>query len=496
MNCSTKNKIRLLLCWIGTKQASRELQTEAEWNALTVDEFNDFRLHVQIVDPSTGTNISVPPPYVAATPATAPATAAAELASARQELESFKRGLKRDGALYPTFRDERTWDNWHHSMMAQAQAHDVVEVLDGTYDPPDDYIHRALFDQKQSFMYSVLNRVVQTNMGKTIVRKYTDTYDAQRVYKELSAHMKKSTAAELSIAKLNEFLTLARLDSRWNGTNVGFILHWQEKMRQYEDMVPPNKTYLDGVKKRMLESAVRAIPELRQVKTNEELARATNGGISLTYTEYVNLLVSAATRRDTEVKPTSSRSKRSVNIAATDFSTRYGYDAADSFTTGYVDGGDEFFDHTTSAYGVYTASIDNYSYDDYCEDLQLIANVHERIPQDIWQTLTKEARDYFRGQMQDSINKRNGNHNDNHNNSSNNGNNSFSRNRDRDCRPPQSSMGSANRPKSYGQQPRKANVHSFGSDYDDYDYNVEAYDEAGGYSATNGDVYEDEATDN
>jgi hypothetical protein len=120
------------------------LQTEAEWNTLTVDEFNDFCLHVQIVDPSTGTNISVPPPYVAATPATAPATAASELASARQELESFKQGLKRDSALYPTFRDECTWDNWHCSMMAQARAHDVVEVLDGMYNPPKDDINRAL----------------------------------------------------------------------------------------------------------------------------------------------------------------------------------------------------------------------------------------------------------------------------------------------------------------------------------------------------------------
>jgi hypothetical protein len=136
-----------------------------------------------------------------------------DLISAFHELEVFKQGLKQDGALYPTFRNKRTWDNWHCSMMALARSHDVAEVLDGTYNLPNDEVNKALFDQKQLFMYTILNQVILTDMGKTTVCKYSETYNAQCVYKELSAHMKKSTAAELSIEKLNEFLTLACLDS-------------------------------------------------------------------------------------------------------------------------------------------------------------------------------------------------------------------------------------------------------------------------------------------
>jgi hypothetical protein len=43
-NCGTRGKIKLLICWISIKQDNHELATEADWNALLVDEFNDFRL--------------------------------------------------------------------------------------------------------------------------------------------------------------------------------------------------------------------------------------------------------------------------------------------------------------------------------------------------------------------------------------------------------------------------------------------------------------------
>ena len=40
---------------------------------------------------------------------------------------------------------------------------------------------QELFQQQQYFMYSVFNKVVQSDMGKTIVRKYAATLDAQTV---------------------------------------------------------------------------------------------------------------------------------------------------------------------------------------------------------------------------------------------------------------------------------------------------------------------------
>ena len=46
------------------------------------------------------------------------------------------------------------------------------EILEKDYIPGYDDDSQELFKQKQYFMYSVLNKVLQSDMGKTIVRKY------------------------------------------------------------------------------------------------------------------------------------------------------------------------------------------------------------------------------------------------------------------------------------------------------------------------------------
>ena len=38
---------------------------------------------------------------------------------------------------------------------------------------------QELVQQNQHFMYSVFNKVLQSDMGKTIVRKYAPTLDAE-----------------------------------------------------------------------------------------------------------------------------------------------------------------------------------------------------------------------------------------------------------------------------------------------------------------------------
>ena len=50
-----------------------------------------------------------------------------------------------------------------------------------------------LFKQKQYFMYSVFNKVLQSDMGKTIVRKYASTLDAQSVWKDFETHTSRSS---------------------------------------------------------------------------------------------------------------------------------------------------------------------------------------------------------------------------------------------------------------------------------------------------------------
>ena len=52
---------------------------------------------------------------------------------------------------------------------------------------------QELFEAKQTFMFSVFNANLQTDMGKTIVRRRLANTDAQAVWKELSEHMRTSS---------------------------------------------------------------------------------------------------------------------------------------------------------------------------------------------------------------------------------------------------------------------------------------------------------------
>jgi hypothetical protein len=161
-------------------------------------------------------------------------------------------------------KEQKHWNNWNRSVIAQARTHNISDVFDTEYKPTSE-LEATLFDQKQSFAYSMLNRVVMTDVGKSIVCDHEHDYDAQSVYCKLVAHTKTWTAAELACDKLLDYLTTSKLDSRWRGTTEGCILHWKDQLRQLEEMRPAEQRMSNGIKRRMLESAVHGVES--QVKT-------------------------------------------------------------------------------------------------------------------------------------------------------------------------------------------------------------------------------------
>ena len=65
-----------------------------------------------------------------------------------------------------------------------ATTHGCEVILNGDYKPENNDDSQELFKQKQYFMYSVFNKVLQSDMGKTIVRKYAPSMDAQLVWRD------------------------------------------------------------------------------------------------------------------------------------------------------------------------------------------------------------------------------------------------------------------------------------------------------------------------
>ena len=68
-------------------------------------------------------------------------------------------------------------------LFTTAKSHDDSEILDPTFIPGPPPEEKDLFEAKQVFMYKVFNETILTDMGRTKVRKYLKTTDAQAVWK-------------------------------------------------------------------------------------------------------------------------------------------------------------------------------------------------------------------------------------------------------------------------------------------------------------------------
>ena len=150
-------------------------------------------------------------------------TATQPRATSNRKLISFRKGIKREETAYPTLKDERYFDSFSRSLYITAKSHECEDVLDPEYTP------------SQVFMFSVLDKHLLTDMGKTIVRKYVHTTDAQSVWKDFQEHMKSSSKGASGKRRLTQSVTNTVLDDNYKGTTEQFVLHFNEQLRQLEE---------------------------------------------------------------------------------------------------------------------------------------------------------------------------------------------------------------------------------------------------------------------
>jgi len=86
-------------------------------------------------------------------------------------------------------------------------------------------------------MYAVFEKMLLTDKGKALVCQNQQTFDAQKIYRELSAYAMQSTKASMDASSLLSYITSTNLgDGKWKGTTHAFILHWQDQVRRYHDL--------------------------------------------------------------------------------------------------------------------------------------------------------------------------------------------------------------------------------------------------------------------
>ena len=239
------------------------------------------------------------------------------------KLMSFKKGIKREITAYPSLNDERYFDGFKRSLFIVAKTHKCSDVLDPNYTPGSEPEQQELFEAKQTFMFSVFNTNLQTDMGKTIVRRHLATTDAQAVWKELSEHMKTSSKGASEKRRLTQYVTNTVLDDNFKGATEQFVLHFNEQFRQLEEISEDDERLPSSVKLTLLQTAVRSINDLRIVETLDEFQSTTHGhgsSTSLSYDTYYDLLINACVRYDKTKKANIGKRR---NVYATNIDETY-----------------------------------------------------------------------------------------------------------------------------------------------------------------------------
>ena len=239
------------------------------------------------------------------------------------ELMSFKKGIKREITAYPSLKDERYFDGFKRSLFIVAKTHECSDVLDPTYTPGSEPEEQELFEAKQTFMFRVFNTNLQTDMGKTIVRRHLVSTDAQAVWKELSEHMKTSSKGASEKRRLTQYVTNTVLDDNFKGTTEQFVLHFNEQFRQLEEISEDDERLPPSVKLTLLQTAVRSINDLRIVETLDEFQSTTHGhgsSTSLSYDTYYDLLINECVGYDKTKKANIGKRR---NVYATNMDDTY-----------------------------------------------------------------------------------------------------------------------------------------------------------------------------
>lgn len=283
-----------------------------DWTNVTQDEYDDYRTSGEYISARTG----LPNPSTTRSTYDVPT-----FVRPRDPLADYRRGVRRDANAFIALKEDKQWDSWERSTVAQARAQDLSDVLDTNYVPstPEE---NELFVEKQKFVYAVLEKNLLTDKGKSLIRHYAATFDAQKVYRDISKYAKSSTQAAMEASTLLAYITSANCgDGTWKGSTQSFILNWQDKIRQYELIIPIGDHFSTTIKRTMLENAVGRIPELRAVKNQAAQHKTQNGVIELSYDQYCSLLASAAQEYDgsliRDLKPPPSAARRSVYFQET-----------------------------------------------------------------------------------------------------------------------------------------------------------------------------------
>jgi hypothetical protein len=295
LNLAEQETLNAFRIWMKSKTDRNVAlpRTFVEWMDLTNADFDAFRISKTYVNYVSGD---------------APLTASGQNPSfAKALIEERKEAVRRDPKPFPELKDDRKWNRFKSDTIIQAKAQNLEDVLKSKAEyTPDDPIDAELFQLDNNFMFGVLHAKVHTTQGKAILREHENTMDAQAVWSEMCTAYDTGTAESVKAADIMKYVMTTRItDGGWTGTKKNYILHWEDQIRQFNDLTDPAMHLHESWKQVMLELAVSDLPDFARVRDIADLIQTatknnTAGAFHLDYTSYRSLLLSTAERIDAE----------------------------------------------------------------------------------------------------------------------------------------------------------------------------------------------------
>ena len=218
------------------------------------------------------------------------------ISNSQTALNNFKRITKRDASAYPIFKNDLYYDTFQRSFLAIMKAQGLYDVADPDYDPGDgDHYERELFQEKQSFVNSVLITSLQTDKGRELVKEFKR--NARSILSKLHHYDTQSNVAQ------HEVVTLTT-----------YISHFKEKLRLLDSLVPDTDKIPETVRTTFIQRAVQQNHGLRQIHVLDSVWRSKPGSTGkLTFEVHYDLLWNAAYQHD--LHKTTKQTQRKVFIS-------------------------------------------------------------------------------------------------------------------------------------------------------------------------------------
>ena len=294
LSANVAQKLKSFVKWMAHEKRPHDLHDDF-LATLTRENYLKFRLLYTQSLPTLPPSHHEPQQLMTSFPSEFKQTTQSESKTA---LNNFKKGTKRDASVYPIFKNDKYYDTFQRSFLANLKAQGLYDVADPDHDPESgDIYEQELFQGKQSFVYSVLVASLQTEKGRELVKEFEG--DARSIILKLHHYHTKSNVAQHDIITLTTDITNLTLNDSWKGTVRQFLSPFKEKLRLLDSLVPVSDQLPEITRITFLQRAVQQNHDLRQIHVMDSVWRfKTESTDTLTFETYYNLLWDAAHQYD------------------------------------------------------------------------------------------------------------------------------------------------------------------------------------------------------